>query len=98
MVQVRKQTRRQFWEWLALVLYIECTVLLMFQIWRKESLLLIGATSLTNASPAPEWWVMMINMFLLSIGLGITVWWFKRYGVLAGLTIFVLGVLLLESL
>ncbi len=89
--------KRQVWEWLLLVLYIECVGLLMFRNWHKERLMLIDATNLVSVSPPPDWWAMIINISILCVGLGVALWWFKRYGVLAGLSIFLLGLLAAEQ-
>ena len=89
---------RQVWEWLVLAFYAECVVLLIFGNWFKEKLMLIETTNLVSASPGLDWWAMIINMSILCVGLGLAVWWFKRYGVLLGLSIFLLGLLVLESL
>ena len=90
--------RRQVWEWLVLVVYVECVALLMFRNWFKEKLMLVETTNLVSASPVPECWAMIINMSILCVGLGLAVWWLKRYGVLIGFSVFLLGLLVLESL
>ena len=89
---------RQVWEWLVLVFYVECVALLIFSNLFKAKLMRIETTNLVSASPGPEWLAIMINMSVLCVGLGLTVWWFKSYGVLIGLSIFLLGLVVPESL
>ncbi len=89
--------RRPIWAWLMLVLWVEIDALLLFMAWAKEKQMLIETTNLLAAAPGGEWWVMMSNIGILVLGMGVALWWLRRYGVMMGLALFVLGLVALQG-
>lgn len=92
-----KGMRRPLWAWLMLVLWVMIDALLVFRAWVSEKLMLIEMTNLLAAAPSGEWWVMMSNIGLMALGSGVALWWFRCYGVMMGLAIFVLALVALEG-
>ena len=89
--------RRNTLEWLTLVLWVEIEALLVFRAWVSEKQMLTETTTLLAAAPSGEWWVMMSNIGIIVLGSGVALWWFRHYGVLIGLAIFVLALVALEG-
>lgn len=85
--------KRPVWAWLLLVLWVEIDALLVWTGYCNEKLMLVEMTNLVSAVPSGEWWIVMSNMAILVLGIGCVLWWFKRYGVMVGLAIFVLGII-----
>ena len=89
---------RKVWEWLVLILWIEISALLMFRGWLKEKAMLIDMTNLLSAIPDGSWWILMSNMTILVLGMGIALWYLRRYGSIVGLSIFVAGLIIWEGI
>ena len=80
-----------------LPLWVEIVALLVFRSYVSEKLMLIETTNLLSAEPSGEWWVMMSNIGMIALGVGCALWWFRVYGALVGLAIFVIFVIALQG-
>lgn len=92
--------KRQIWEWLILVLWVVMVVVLSFRSWVLETNMLIEITGLIRPLPYPsrDWWMITTNTSLLLILIGLLLFWWKHYGVIVGLSLFVIILLYIELL
>lgn len=91
--------KRPLWVWLLYTLWVETFAIIKLSGWLQETLIHIEDTNLLHPAPVPgvDWWVSSIIILIIWLSIGFVLIRLEYYGVLAGLTIFFLGLIALRA-